>query len=533
MSRIRTPEPGNGKISPLTTCKVQITWLLLVICLCSGFRLTTDAQCSGISLSGYSGYLAFTSYAELQNGKTASRYLTLAYSLPYNTNCPGWKLTVRTSGDFTGGAGTIAAQYVSILFNSASGGPTPSSIPMPTAAIPLSTTEITLVAQSNAPLRAPPSYYFTHKFDLIVQGGPHLFVPIGAYSTDLIFTLYDQNGNPVSTTTISASFQISYAVTCANTYLTSTLEGAAPYFDSYTELEDGITASQHISLAYNTPSASTCAGWKLTATATGHFTGGSEMVTLDHAFIRFNTASGGPAPASIPMPTLPVPLSTTETTLVAQSNAAIEVPPAYYFTHKFDLIIEGGAHLFLPNGTYSTTLIFSLYDQSGSQVSTTSALIYFTINYQGSGGGSSLTLTSGGDLVSFNYSSVSDYQNGITVSKPASLYITSYYDYQIIAQTVDPAFSSPGTPATFPVSVITLTPALAASSPSGCNTGVTCNTLGLSDSPQVLISDTNTDYPCHQLYYDLTYSTQPNDPDIFSAPEGTYEAKLMLILAPL
>ncbi|MGV8094387.1 MAG: hypothetical protein AB2L24_21230 [Mangrovibacterium sp.] len=363
--------------------------------------------------------------------------------------------------------------------------------------------------------------------------GSHLFVTTGTYSTYLIFTLYDQNENQVSTTSILVSFRITYAVTCSNTYLTSTLGGAAPYFDSYAELENGITASQHITLAYNTPSAATCAGWKLTVRTSGNFTGESEEVALQHASIQFNTASGGPTPSSIPMPVSPVPLSTTETDLISQSDAAIEVPPGYYFTHKFDLIIQGGVHLFVPNGIYNTTLTFTLYDQNDNQVSATNLLIYFTIHYQGSSGSSSLTLTNGGNSVSFSYTSISDHQNGITVSKPASLYATSYADYQIIAQTVDADFTSASTSYTFPVSVITLAAALNESAPSDCSTGVTCYSPELSSSARVLISNTHTDYPCQRLYYDLTYSTQPNDSRLFSAPEGTYTTTLMLIIAPL
>ncbi|MEN6456254.1 MAG: hypothetical protein ABFD10_18530 [Prolixibacteraceae bacterium] len=363
MSAYRNTEKGDRKRFQVAGSGLQAILLPAVIYLCLSCHLHARAQCSGISLSGYGGYLAFTTYSELQNGKTASQYLTLAWNLPYNTRCPGWKLTIRASGEFTGGTGTIAAQYSSILFNS--------------------------------------------------------------------------------------------------------------------------------------------------------------------------SASSGPSPSSIPMPTSPIPLSTTETIVVAQSNAALQAPPNYYFTHKFDLIIQGGAHLFVPNGIYCTTLTFSLYDQNGKQVSATSLPICFTINYQGSGGGSSLSLANGGNSVSFNYSSFSDHKNGITISKPASLYVTSYHDYQIIVQTVDPDFTSSSISGTFPVSVVTLVSGLADSSPSGCNAGVTCNVLGLSDSSQVLISNTNTDYPCQQLHYDLIYSTQPNDPDLFSAPAGSYEATLLLILAPL
>jgi len=303
-------------------------------------------------------------------------------------------------------------------------------------------------------------------------------------------------------------------------------------FTTYSELQNGKTVSRYLTLAWNLPYNTNCAGWKLTMRTSGDFTNGISPIAAQYASIQFNSASGGPSPSSIPMPISPIPLSTAETILVTQSNAALQAPPAYYFTHKFDLIVQGGTHLFVPNGVYCTMLTFTIYDQSGNQVSATSLPVCFTINYQGSGGGSSLTLTNEGNSVSFNYSSFSDHHEGITISKPASLYVTSYSDYQIIAQTVDPDFFSSSASSTFPVSVVTLTSGLAGSSPLSCSTGVTCNVLRLSDSPQVLITNSNTDYPCQQLYYDLTYSTQPNDPDLFSAPAGSYEATLLLILAP-
>jgi len=506
---------------------------IINMCVCLSCPLTGKAQCSGISLSGYNGYLALSTYSELLDGKTASPYLTLAYNLPYNTNCSGWKLTVRVSGNFTNGASTIEPQYFSVQFNNAEGGPLPSAIPMPTSPIPLSTTETILVAQSNAALQAPPDYYFTHRFNLIVQGGSHLFAPTGLYCTNLIVTLYDQGGNQVTTTSIPLTFYILYAVTCSQTSLSSFISGTGAQFTTYTELQNGITASQYINLAYSTPSSATCPGWKLTVTASGNFISGGEEVPLRYASIRFNSAEGGPPPSSIPMPASPIPLSTTETTLVAQSDAAIEVPPDYYFTHRFDLIIQGGAHLFVPDGTYTTNLMITFYDIDGNQVSTTSTPISFQINYQGSGGGSSLTLTDGGNLVNFNYAALSDHRTGVTVSKPASLYVTAYSNYQVIVQTVDADFTSSSTSYTFPVSVIALTAALDTSSPSSCGTGVTCYSVNLSSSGQTLISNANTNYPCQQLYYDLTYATQPNDTKLFFAPAGSYTASLLLVIVPL
>jgi len=328
------------------------------------------------------------------------------------------------------------------------------------------------------------------------------------------------------------NFPISGQAQCSGISL-SGFTIAAANFTTFPELENGQTVSQYITLAYSLPHQTNCSGWKLTFRASGSFTNGQNTVTVPYFSIQFNRATGeGPQPSSIPMPTSPIPLSTTETILVARSGAALKAPPAYYFTHTFDLIIQGGAHLFLPTGTYNTNLIFTLYDQSGNQLSTTSIPVCFQINYYGPGG-SCMLLTNGGNSASFNFSAISDYRNGITIKKPDGLYVTAYSNYQIIVQTVDADFISPSTSYSFPVSVITLTANLSSSCVSDCNTGVSCRTLSLSRSGQVLINNTNTNYPCQQLYYDLIYSIQPNDKRIFFAPESSYSSTLMLIIVPL
>ncbi|MGE4586051.1 MAG: hypothetical protein AB7D05_01780 [Mangrovibacterium sp.] len=510
----------------------RILLSILTICFWLSSTLTVRARCAGIGLSGYGSYLALTSYSEIRNGKTGTRFLTLAYTLPWGTNCPHWRLTIRTSGSFTNGTHSIAPGHISIRFNSADGGPAPTAIPMPAASFPLSTSETDLLTQANTALQAPPDYYFTHMFDLTVQGGSHLHVPTGLYSTNLIITLYRENGEQVATASIPLCFSVEYAVTCFQTSLDSYLSGSGATFTTYEALQNGITAPQYINLSYTSSSSATCAGWKLRVTASGNFSNGSEEVALRHTAIRFNCAEGGPPPSSIPMPTSSIPLRTTETAVVVRSDAAIEVPTAYFFTHRFDLIIQGGNHLLLPDGTYTTMLIFTFYDSGNNLISSTNIPVCFQISYQGSGGGSSLSLAAGSDLVNFSYTGISEHQNGLTVSMPACLHLTSFSNYQVMARTIDANFSSPSNSYTFPASVITLRANLNSSAPTGCAKDISCHSFPLSVIPQTLISNANAAYPCQDLVFDLSYSTQANDSRLFFAPAGNYQTAMLLILVP-
>jgi len=265
------------------------------------------------------------------------------------------------------------------------------------------------------------------------------------------------------------------------------------------------------------------------------FSNGDHTIPAQMTSIQFNHAAGpGPDPSDIPMNSAPVQLSITETVLVHSSNAPLVSPPANYFTHKFDFIIEGGPQFYAPSGDYYTDLIFTLYDKNGSVIAVATIPIYFMINYYGPGNSANLTLTNNSNFVEFDFLTTDDYKFGKTIVKPEGLFITSYSDYQIIAQTVNPDFISQPDYDSFPVSLVSLSSAPSSSVMPVCRVGISCNSIKLSSSVQTLITNTFTkNWHCHNLYYDLIFSITPEDSQLLRTRSGNFSASLMLVIVPL
>jgi hypothetical protein len=127
-----------------------------------------------------------------------------------------------------------------------------------------------------------------------------------------------------------------------------------------------------------------------------------------------------------------------------------------------------------------------------------------------------------------------DYKNGITIVKPEGLKITSYYDYQVIAQTIEPDFLSDSNSDAFPVFFVSLSASPSSSTMPECISYITCNSIKLSPEVQILITNTYTnDWRCHEKYYDLTFSILPEDSQLLGTRTGNFSTSLMLVIVPL
>lgn len=176
------------------------------------FSTSFSNTCSGAAMSGYSSVqYVFDTYSKLMAGGTANEAVSIQYN-PNAANCVGWSLKVRANGNFVNGGSSVPPQYVSLRFNRVSAGsPSAAEIGVSNNSVPLGMSDVTLINQSNAPFK---SYTYTeHKFDMIIQGGSHLLLATasGTYTCSLTFSLYNQNGQLVSTTNANASFQITYS----------------------------------------------------------------------------------------------------------------------------------------------------------------------------------------------------------------------------------------------------------------------------------------------------------------------------------
>ncbi len=507
------------------------------------FGAATDqqavAQCTGITLNGYmcNPITTFTTYNEMMAGASNTSCIHLQYNVNSGTSCPGWKLKVRTSSaSFTNGTANMPVQYASIQYNSSSGGPGAAASGMTTSAISLSTTEKTIVANSPAAISAPPDFYFEQLFNFNIQGGNHLLLNSnGAYSVDLIFSLYNSSNVLVSTKTITATFQYNYSGPnlqdkCSDITLSGGINSPIVQYTTYSQLMAGSTASQAISLNYSLVSNSTnCPNWSVRVRALNPaFTNGTSSIPVSYFSLRFNSVSSGPSASDIGVSFNPVQLSTAEMPLITNSAARLVSPPTTSAQHRYDVIIQGGAHLIQQNnGSFTNTLVFSLYDGSNQLVSSWTTPISIQIYYNASS--STVMLQNGADQASFIMNSPSAISSGQSISKPYGLKVTAYNNYQIFAQTTNANLVSSTTSSVLPVSVIqlesTLSPPIA---------GVTCNTITLSNNnAQPLITNTNPAYPNQIVQYNLRYFINPNNAAIQAAPAATYTGILVFVSVPL
>lgn len=491
-----------------------------------GFTNNMNVSCTPLTLASNSTSSSFSlnTYGNLMAGVTTSNAVTLEYSIQNSMLCSGFSLKVKTSGNFTSGANSIAASYMSIRYNQTTG-PTATSLGMNTSALALSTSEVTLISNSSGSIETPPYYSFNQKFDLILQGGNHLVKPTGTYSTNLIFTLYNSSGAQVSQVTIPYSFTQNVNVSCTPITFDNSYYNNHPTIDTYAQIMAGATSTAGLNLHYVVPANAACTGFTVKVRAAGNFTCGGSSVAASYASIRFNQTSGGPTPTALGMPSTAIQLSTSDVTILSNSSAIVESPPGS-FDHKFDVIFQGGTHLIKPdNGTYTTNLIFSLYDASNTLIREQQVPVYYAYNYSGNYQ-FSMQLQPGFNNVGFTFNSPSTYTNGISIQQNNALTLTAYVAYQVIAKTEAANFTTTSG-YSLPVSVINMQ-ATMSSQPAY----ITLYSFALSASDQTLIRNTQNSNPAHT--FNLRYYTNPNNTTLLYANKSApYSTTVTIVAVPL
>lgn len=313
------------------------------------FVVNYSSGCSGAAISSYtSNQFTFTSYIQKWNGATVTDAATVQYN-PNAANCAGWSLKVRATGNFTNGSNTVSPQYFSLRFNRVSVGvPTAADIGVTNNEVALSTSDVTLINQSAAGFT---SYTATeHKFDMIIDGGSHLlFLPNSVYSTNLIFTLYNQSNQVVSTSTVAISFVVN---STSNSY-TMVLQNGA----------------DNINFVFNTPADYT-SGASVTKANGLRVTGYSAYQVL----VKTSSAdlvSSGASTIPVSVVNIEATKSTSTTTgistytrALSNSDQVLITNPLTDYTHQ---VVEynlryftnpGDSRLSKPSGTYNTTVLF-------------------------------------------------------------------------------------------------------------------------------------------------------------------------------
>lgn len=507
---MKTLERVFTKISQSCLAYLTVTQILL-------FASETEAQ----SLSGYLGAsCTLETYGDIMSPCTANNYIFLQYNFSTGKNYPNWTLKVKAKADFANARHSVPIENVSLRFNRVSAGsPSAPAIGVSPNPIPLSTSDVTIVNRSAAPLNS----YTEHVFDMILAGGNHLLVEPGTYSTIITFSVVDDRNKVVASKDFLISFVINYNNSCSGVGLRS-FSGSQISFSGYNELMAGKTAQEYLTIQYEA-SNSTCQGWSLKVRALGNFSNGNFQIAPEHVMLRFNrVSSGGPPASAIGVSTNPVPLSTSDVTLIDHSQTGFQKT---YTAHAFDMIVEGGNHLLTAtNGSYSAYLLFTLYNENNQIVSETQVRGTFQVqsatNYS-----FTLLLQNTADQVSLAFNTTSDIINGVSSTKLSGLKITGYSPYQVIVKTSADGYSSGSSSYTLPAEVIKLevTP------PAGY-TGITCHTYNLSPAGQVFISNPMNSSSYQVVQYNLRYFTDPSDGRIVSVPEGTYSSNVLFIIVP-
>lgn len=472
------------------------------------------------SLGYYSGSgCTFNTSTEIANGCTSTNYFTVQYNLSSGNNPSGWTLVVRANSDFSNGSTIIPAQYVSLAFSSINGGPTGVT---GTGYQTLNTSQDVSLITTSEQLRTPPHYYFEHKLNMKIQGGDHLKVGTGTYTATLTLTLLSKQGNIIATNNnVQASFVVNYTNSCQGVTL-NTYSGNQQTFSTYAEQMDGATATDALSVQYS-PNGATCDGWKLNVRAASNFTNGAQSVSPQYFSLRFNRVSTGtPTATQIGVNNTPVVLNNTDVILINGSNAAFG---AYTFTeHKFDMLIQGGNHLVVPNGTYTGTLIFSLYNSNNVLVSTSTVSVSFLVNTVNSS--LTLELQNSANEIDLVFNTLESYINGVSVTKSRGMRVVGYQPYQVMIKTSGVNLTGTNSN-TIPVAAVNVQTTKYTSSSGGISTF----TRALSTVDQIIVTNPMVDNTQQVTEYDLRYYTAANDSRL-AGKTGTFNTTVLFVIIP-
>jgi len=461
--------------------------------------------------------VTFNTKAEISTTKTSNNYLTLQYSIN-STSQSGWTVRIQANSDFSNGTATIAASFVSLTYASAVGGPTGTSS---RGYQSLSTTSAKSMITSTRNITSSHNF-FQQRFNMRVAGGNHLNVGSGTYSTTLTATLYDRDGNVMaSDSNISVSFVVNYSSTCQGATL-NTYSSTQGSFTTYAQQMAGATVTDALSVQY-APNGATCDEWSLNVRAAGNFTNGSQSVAPQFFSLRFNRVSTGtPTATQIGVNNTPVVLNNTDVVLINGSNAPFG---ANIFTeHKFDLLIQGGNHLLVPNGTYTGTLLFSLYNSNNVLVSTSTVAVSFQINSVYSS--LTLELQNSANEIDLVFNTLESYMNGVSVTKSRGMRVVGYMPYQVMIKTSGLNLTASDSN-TIPVAAVNVQ----TTKYTATSGGISTFTRALSTVDQIIVTNPMVDNTQQVTEYDLRYYTAANDSRL-AGKTGTFNTTVLFVIIP-
>lgn len=299
--------------------------------------------------------------------------------------------------------------------------------------------------------------------------------------------------------------------------------GATYSFSDYESQMAGTTIAEALAVQYN-PNANTCNGWSLRVRAIDNFTNGANFVAPQYISLRFNRVSqGSPTASEVGVSNNDYPLNVSDVTLIGNSNAAF----SDYTEHTFDMVIQGGNHLLVPNGTYTSSLIFTLYNQNNQAVSTVTIPVAFQVQTTANNSFTML-LQNGAEMVNMVFNTVNDYRSEKSVNIANGLKVLASAPYQVIVKTSNDALTSNTSSATIPVNAISIE----ATQSTATSAGISVYNRHLSVNEQVIINTTNPlDSTQQMVEYNLRYAISASTTDLMQ-PSGRYSVNIIFIVLP-
>jgi hypothetical protein len=237
---------------------------------------------------------------------------------------------------------------------------------------------------------------------------------------------------------------------------------------------------------------------------------------------------------AIQAPTNYIALNYNEVTLIQSSAIPLYAPPYYSTFIRYDLKIAGGPQLVeLQNGEYRCQLTFRLYDKNNQLKSTSTAVYNFGKYFNGTGGSggtpiTSLTLVNGASNVGLSFTNGGDYVNGVSNTIANGLRAQSTAPYQIKVKSSAANFSSSQS-SIIPVSAVKLLTSAGIAAPSTEMTYT--GTISLDNIAKTILKKNGWTDP-NPVYYNIKYSTTPNDPNFRNARSGIYTTTLTYTMEP-
>lgn len=302
-----------------------------------------------------------------------------------------------------------------------------------------------------------------------------------------------------------------------------------PTLESYQEQIAGKIESEYIGIGLNIGNKTHIVDWTLRVRALGDYVNQSNpgsSVAPQFTSLQFSSVNRN---AMAPANTAPVRLSTSETVLLFGTLPLDSQTSGGYLQYKFDIIIQGGNHLLVANGNYRVSLEFLLYDANNNLLD---SFVLNNVGFQiqtGNYGSNTLILQNSANNITFVFDDLSDFQNGLSRSKPLGLKVEYNGPYDIIVKANSNVLTSTTTSSTIPVSAIHLE--ITQTQENLPNLTI-APSFSLTAAETVAVRNPSRNYLYADVEYNLRYFIPQNETRNILGSSGTYTTQIFFIAIP-